>query len=87
MAAAFQFSIRTLLLQTALIGASLGSFGASLRLQPSPETRAWLFLGGCVAAGAAVGGLFGKPMRGVFCVLTAFLVLLFIAQFLQTARE
>jgi len=81
----FQFTIARMLHATfwfavcALLVGSAGRLPIIVPSGPQPENLRWIileFVGATLALGAAVGALFGRPIRGALNVITLLLVLL-----------
>ena len=62
-----QFSLGYLLLEISLVGAAMGMFRAATALPEGYEALGLVLLVASVGAGgAAIGGLFGRMLEGVF---------------------
>lgn len=62
-------------LEVAWIAIALGLFCAAFQGSEPDDVRAMFFSAGVLASGAAIGGMFGRMITGVYCALIAFALL------------
>jgi hypothetical protein len=70
-----RFSLGFLFMEVTWIGIALGLFCAAARGSKPDDARAMFFAAGMLASGAAIGGLFGRMITGVYWTLVAFALL------------
>ena len=70
-----RFSLGFMFLEVTWIGIALGLFCAAFQGSEPDDVRAMFFSAGVLASGAAIGGMFGRMITGVYFTLIAFALL------------